>query len=310
MKLVTIDGREVAGRPGVVLSNGDYLDLSAAPSALSESQWIPHSVVSILAAGDSGLATTRAIIGKAESLSDLERKSLYASEALCPVGDTQLMAPLRRPGLMLVNLAALPDGGGDHPDLDSVYIKSPNTATNDAAEVRLPAFAGGVVTVTPMLAAILGKPLQEADVSDAAAAIAAYTVILELDYEGFALDPEGSAIDWRRFVESKQVPDSCPMGPAMITVDEIPEVADLRAAVSINGVSSVEAPVLPNQRVPAEVVAHLSQRYGFSAGDLIAFGSQFSSALKVELQAGDRIQVALKDVSGTHYMTLTSGIAV
>ena len=45
MKLLTIDSREVTGRPGVLLDSGDILDLAAAPSTLNESQWIPHSVV-------------------------------------------------------------------------------------------------------------------------------------------------------------------------------------------------------------------------------------------------------------------------
>ena len=43
MKLVTIDAREVAGRPGVLLDGGVILDLSAAPGSLSVSQWVPHS---------------------------------------------------------------------------------------------------------------------------------------------------------------------------------------------------------------------------------------------------------------------------
>ena len=57
MKLVTIDAREVAGRPGVLLEDGNILDLTAAPSTLSQSQWIPQSVVSILAAGDAAGCT-------------------------------------------------------------------------------------------------------------------------------------------------------------------------------------------------------------------------------------------------------------
>ena len=54
MKLVTIEAREVAGRPGVLLDGGVILDLSAAPGSLSASQWVPQSTISILAAGERG----------------------------------------------------------------------------------------------------------------------------------------------------------------------------------------------------------------------------------------------------------------
>ena len=42
MKLLTIDSREVSGRPGALLTSGEVLDLAASPSTLSESQWIPY----------------------------------------------------------------------------------------------------------------------------------------------------------------------------------------------------------------------------------------------------------------------------
>ncbi len=289
MKLITIDGREVAGRPGILLDNGEILDLSSAPSTLSDSQWIPHSVVSILAAGEGGLANTRKLIDKIASMSAQEQAELRKQKALRDPAETALMAPLRRPGLMVINLAAV----GGSTDLDPVYIKSPNTASGSGARLQLPGFAGDTVTVTPLLAAILGRPLQEADTEEASAAIAAYTVILELDHEGFGLDPAGTAVDWRRFVESKQVPGSCPMGPAMITVDEIADPAQLEALVRVNGVDSAEGAILGAEREPADVVAHLSQRYGFSAGDLIAFGSQTNRSLAVALQQGDSYEVAL-----------------
>jgi 2-keto-4-pentenoate hydratase/2-oxohepta-3-ene-1,7-dioic acid hydratase in catechol pathway len=289
MKLVTIDGREVAGRPGVLLDSGDILDLSSAPSSLTESQWIPHSVVSILAAGSAGLQTTQRIIDNVNALSDQARTELRKNNALRKPGDTVLMSPLRRPGLMVINLAS----AGKSPDLDPVYIKSPNTATGTAATVSLPGFAGNRVSVTPLLAVILGKSLHEADAAEAKKAIAAYTMILEFDHEGFGLDPAGSAIDWRRFVESKQVPGSCPMGPAMITVDEMPSVSGLQASVRVNGIESSAAAIMDDQRDVADVVAHLSQRYGFSAGDLVAFGSQVNQTLRTELQHGDTLEVTL-----------------
>ncbi len=301
MKLCTIDGREVAGRPGVILESGELLDLSSAPSGLVDAQWVPHSVVSILAAGSAGLESTQSLIDAVSGLDDAGITSLRERGALLAEPQTRLMSPLRRPGLMVINVAS----AGESPDLDPVYIKSPNTAAGHSAELRLPAFAGDTVTVTPCLAAILGKPLHEADVESAASAIAAYTLILELDHEGFELDPEGSAVDWRRFVESKQVPGSCPMGPAMITVDEIPDPAALSARVAVNGIETGNGAILSDGRNVADVVAHLSQRYGFSAGDLVAFSTQRETNLRTRLHQGDVYEVELAGL-----MTLRMSVAV
>ncbi|MDH3978679.1 MAG: hypothetical protein OEU86_09195, partial [Gammaproteobacteria bacterium] len=67
MKLLTIDSREVAGRPGVLLDSGDILDLAVAPTTLSESQWIPQSVISVIAAGDSGYEGVNRLIAAVDS---------------------------------------------------------------------------------------------------------------------------------------------------------------------------------------------------------------------------------------------------
>ena len=89
MKLVTIEAREVAGRPGVLLDGGVILDLSAAPGSLSASQWVPQSTISILAAGERGLAHAESLI----SLADEHEERLREDGALLKLTATALMAP-------------------------------------------------------------------------------------------------------------------------------------------------------------------------------------------------------------------------
>jgi len=124
MKLLTIDSREVTGRPGVLLDNGDILDLVAAPSTLSESQWIPHSVVSVIAAGRSGLERVRQLVASAERE---DRQRLLQNGILLPYSGTALMAPIRRPGLVLIV--------DSHA---SSYIKSPNSAVGPGQLSKFP----------------------------------------------------------------------------------------------------------------------------------------------------------------------------
>ncbi len=92
MKLLTIDSREVTGRPGVLLDSGDILDLATAPSTLSESQWIPHSIVSVIAAGRDGLERVARLVAGAEQA---DRQQLLEAGTLLPYSGTALLAPVR-----------------------------------------------------------------------------------------------------------------------------------------------------------------------------------------------------------------------
>ncbi len=150
MKLVTIDSREVAGRPGVLLDNGTILDLAAAPGSISASQWVPQSTISILAAGDRGLEHARSLV---ELTGDYAER-LRRDGALLRLSATALMAPMRRPGLILIS-HVLEDG------TPASFIKSPNTAVAHASMVRM----GGEseLVANPMFAAVLSKPLYRAD---------------------------------------------------------------------------------------------------------------------------------------------------
>ncbi|MDP6673501.1 MAG: hypothetical protein QGH93_01440, partial [Gammaproteobacteria bacterium] len=135
MKLLTIDSREVTGRPGVLLDSGDILDLAAAPSSLSEAQWIPHSVVSVIASGRNGLERIQRLVAVAERS---DRQRLLQDGALLPYSGTALLAPVRRPGLVLIV-----DSN------ESSYIKSPNAAVGPGATVTIPWPDADVLWGTP-----------------------------------------------------------------------------------------------------------------------------------------------------------------
>ena len=123
MKLLTIDSRDNAGRPGVMLDNSYILDLGAAPDTLAESHWVPHSVVSVLAAGGDGVDRLRELVLKVAAQPAAERARLIEDGVILPFATTKLLAPVRRPGLILIA----------DPDDSTEFIKSPNTAVGNAA---------------------------------------------------------------------------------------------------------------------------------------------------------------------------------
>lgn len=277
MKLVTIDAREVAGRPGVLLESGQVLDLSAAPGSLETSQWIPQSTISILAAGDRGLGHARSLI----ALVDQGAERLRESGALTSLPGTPLMTPVRRPGLILISHNI----GEGQP---ASFIKSPNTAVSHGSKVAT--HGQPRLVANPMFAAVLNRPLYQADAESAEAAIGAWTLVIDLapDHP----DPQ-SANDWRDYTEARQFPGSMPMGPALVTVDELAEPNELTGTVSINGVETWSGIMCPRTAECATRLADLSANYAFSPGDVIAFttGVDSVSSPRQTLQQGDAYSI-------------------
>jgi hypothetical protein len=272
MKLLTIDCREIGGRPGVLLDGDDILDLVAAPSTLGQAQWVPYSVVGVLAAGREGLDRAAALVAAAESG---DRDALRRDRVLLPVAGTALLPPLRRPGLLLV----AEDGAG-------AYIKSQNTAVANGARVAMPWNDDAPLECSGMLAAVLGRPLYRANRDAAAAAIAGYMMVLDLSA------PPGD--DRQRYLDSKQFPGASPMGPVILTKDELADPRDVELQLSLNGVTvGADAACLPATDA-ALTLSELSRRYGFRPGDAVCFEPPPGAALRGHrLHGGDAVRLTL-----------------
>ncbi len=287
MQLLTIDSREVAGRPGLLLPGGSILDLRAAESTLSQAQWRPHSVVSILVAGDEGRERLQALLDAIED--PQQRDRLQRAGAVLPFSGTALMTPLRRPGLMLVADSGLAGPGEPRP---AAFIKSPGTGAAHGSTVRVPALPSARIHATAMAACVLGRPLYRAAEQAAEQAIAAWTLVIDISLEQPA--ERASAASWRRYLDSKQFPGAFPCGPALITSDEFSPGGQLAVRLAVNGISTVPA-VLQLDAVPG-LLAALSQRYGFRPGDLVAFADAAARSDPTRpLRAADQLSVSLDE---------------
>jgi len=278
VKLLTIDCREIGGRPGVVFGDDDILDLAAAPVTFNQAQWIPYSVVSVLAAGRDGLERVNRLLDAAHATGAADRDELRRNGVLLPLRATDLLPPVRRPGLLLV---AEPDGGS--------YVKSPNAAVGSAATVAVPWNDDAPLECRGMLAAVLGRSIYRANRAEAGEAIVGYTLVLDLC--------AGAADDRRRHIESGQFPGANPMGPAIITGDEFLQPQDHRMRLQLNGVEVASEPAYGFGTDIADRVADLSQRYSFRPGDLVCFEPGREAALGgCRLHPGDAVRLALSDV--------------
>lgn len=256
MRLVTLDSREVGGRPGVLLPSGEILDLAAAPSALGNARWRPQSVVSVLAEGEEGMAHVRRLLAEVDGASESERRAWRSGGRLLPGTSTQLMAPVRRPGLLL--MVRLKPG-----EPQQSYVKNPNAAVGPDSHISMPPNRDEPLNGLAMLGFVLGRPLFGASREQAARALAAVTLVADL---GFG--PFGSSA-----VSARQFPGACPVGPAIATLDEWPDgllpvpVARVNSHAFGGGAPAVALDTV------ASLVAELSGNYALRPGDIVALST-------------------------------------
>lgn len=277
MRLVTLDSREVGGRPGVCLPSGEILDLAASPSGLTASQWRPQSVVSVLAEGDEGSARVARLLAEVESVPEAQRQEWRRTGRLLPATGTRLMSPIRRPGLLL--MVADRSGGRS-----VCYVKNPNAATGPDATVPLPDGDDRRYFLIGMIGVVLGRPLFRGTDAQAARAISALTLVADLGTRRLAGSPDDGRSDARQF------PGACVIGPALVTLDELPPATAWELVVRVNGRAVGSGNPDLNAAEVARILAALSTRYAFRPGDVVGLPS---GAGEFELPGASAVALAM-----------------
>jgi hypothetical protein len=291
MRLVTLDCREVGGRPGIFLPSGEILDLAAAPSGLTASQWRPLSVVSVLAEGEEGARRVARLIADCESASDSQRQQWRSSGRLLPGSGTRLMPPVRRPGLLLMVTSS--DGGPT-----ACYVKNPNSAVGPDVEIPMPAGESHQLFLLGMVGLVMGRPLYRGTVTQAARAIAALTLLADIGTTRIDRGPDEGRADARQF------PGACVMGPALVSIDELPADATWTLAVLVNGRAVATGHSTLDAGRAAEVVAELSTRYAFRPGDVVGLRA---GSPEFELPGTSEISLGMGAMPRLTFSTSASG---
>ena len=116
------------------------------------------------------------------------------------------------------------------------------------------------------LAVVIGRPVRNAGLDEALAAIAGFTVLNDV-----------SIRDWQtrtsQFLAGKTFEGSTPVGPALVTADEIGDGRGLSVSCTVDGVTKQSSNTDQLVFGPAELVADLSTIVTLDPGDIIATGT-------------------------------------
>jgi 2-keto-4-pentenoate hydratase/2-oxohepta-3-ene-1,7-dioic acid hydratase in catechol pathway len=214
-------------------------------------------------------------------------------------------APIARPGKVvcigLHSAVHAEESGMALPDEPVVFFTAPSTVVGPDDDVLIP--VGGTKTDWEVeLGVVIGSTARYLD--DAAAArevIAGYCVSHDVSERHFQLERGG------QWVKGKSCETFNPLGPWLVTPDEVPDPQRLSLDLSVNGeqrqAGSTESMIFP----VLEVVRYLSQFMVLEPGDLINTGTPPGVGMghdpQIWLQPGDVMELGI-DGLGTQRQTV------
>ena len=259
----------------------------------------PSTMLALLDRGESG----RAMAGRALERGLKERPS----EAVHALRSVRLLAPVPRPGKIIgVGLnykdhAA--EVGRPKQDIPRLFFKASSSVVGPDSAVAIPP---GIkkLDFEVELAVVLGKRASRVAESDAIGCVAGYTILNDLSAREFQFDvsPAQTSI-------AKSMDGLCPMGPWIVTADELGDGAGLGVRTWVNGEKMQDGTTSDLIFSVAALVSYISRYMTLEPGDVIATGTPAGVGAfrkpPLFLKAGDRVKLEI-DRIGELQTTITS----
>jgi len=213
-----------------------------------------------------------------QALKELENLASDADAALCvATKDVILHSPIPRPrqnviclGLNYVDHVSETTGASKEevklPRSPVVFTKAANSINGPYNDIEIDVNISAKMDWEAELGVIIGKPGLGIKQEDAMQHVFGYTVINDVT----ARDRQ----KWhKQFYIGKSYKGCCPMGPVIVTADEVADPHDLELRSWVNGELKQESNTKHQIFKIANVISVLSQGMELEAGDIIATGT-------------------------------------
>jgi acylpyruvate hydrolase len=278
MQLVTFrqDGADRLGARVTQAGSDLIIDLNKKEAA------IPADLLLLLRAGASVLERAREALASA------------GPADLIPAAEVTLLAPIPHPGKILCvghnYRGHLGIGREQLPEFPDIFCKTGNTVTGPGKPILIPAITDQVDYEAELMV-VIGKIAWQVPEINALNYVAGYTIFNDVS----ARDLQKRTSQW---LLGKSCDTFGPMGPALVTTDELPNPHCLELELTVNDV--------PRQRANTRelifsvpfLVSYLSQVMTLEPGDVIATGTPAklpeAAEPRIFLQDGDRVRISIE----------------
>jgi 2-keto-4-pentenoate hydratase/2-oxohepta-3-ene-1,7-dioic acid hydratase in catechol pathway len=142
------------------------------------------------------------------------------------------------------------------------------------------------------LGVVIGKEAKYVAEADALSYVAGYCVINDVSERAFQLEGTG------QWVKGKSADTFGPLGPWLVTADEVPDPQDLDMWLEVNGHRYQNGSTRTMVFGVAHLVSYLSRFMSLQPGDIISTGTPpgvgFGQKPQVYLRAGDTMQLGIE----------------
>jgi len=256
----------------------------------------PRTMLELIQGGDSAWALARDAWAYGRGLVDQQAIEELAKRRLAyPLKRARLLAPIVAPARNVFCLgrnyadhaaergAAVPE----HP----VYFTKPDTAVVGPGDDIVHHAVTKELDYEVELAVVIGIGGRDIARADALSHVFGYTVVNDVT----ARDLQQRHNQW---FKGKSLDTFCPMGPVLVTADEIPDPQALGISLRVNGQVRQSSHTSKMIFPVAQCIEVLSQAMTLKPGDVIATGTPdgVGAATGNFLKAGDRIEAEVESI--------------
>jgi 5-carboxymethyl-2-hydroxymuconate isomerase len=212
------------------------------------------------------------------------------------LGDVDLRAPLRPPKIIAIGLNYLDhirEAGLPRPERPLVFTKFSTSVIGPNEPIVVDRMVTGRVDWEVELAAVIGRRATRVGVENALDHIFGYTVANDVT----ARDVQFGDGQW---VRGKSLDTFCPLGPVVVTTDEIPDPQRLRLRTLVNGETVQDSNTSEMLFGVAELVAFCSTSFTLEPGDVLLTGTPWGCGEWMEpvrsLADGDTLETEIDSI--------------
>lgn len=279
MKLITYTYNNNT-RIGALTDDG-IIDLNGTDSSL------PTDMISLLRGGDTAMAKAKA--------------AAISGEVSLTLDDVHLESPITNPPKILAaglnyqdHLMEVPEAIRIErkltmPSVPMIFNKQSTSVNGPFDSIALP-LESEQMDYEAELAVVIGKECRRVSEEDAYKVVAGYTILNDVTIR-----------DWQiaspTMTMGKSWDTHCPMGPALVTSDEIADPHDLNVCLTVDGDVRQNYNTSSMYFSIAKQIAHLSTAFTLLPGDIIATGTSAGVAMFTEghpwLREGQVVRVEI-----------------
>jgi 2-keto-4-pentenoate hydratase/2-oxohepta-3-ene-1,7-dioic acid hydratase in catechol pathway len=303
MRLITY--RKGGSRPKVGAMVGEaVLDLAAVAADMAREQGtvrhgrggFPKTMLDLIAGGPDALALARQAVGHGRTMVErLGVDGLVERKLGVAAAKARLEAPIPRPARNIFCLGRnykehAAERGAEAPPHPVYFTKVPESVLAPGGKVVHHAVTKEL-DYEVELAVVIGKAGRDIPRAQALEHVFGYTIVNDVT----ARDLQKRHGQW---FKGKTLDTFCPMGPVLVTADEIPDPQSLSITLRVNGQTRQSSHTSKMIFPVDECISVLSQGFTLLPGDVIATGTPegVGAALGKFLAAGDKMEAEVEKI--------------